>query len=333
MRVMLQILLVKTSSMGDVIHNLPIIADILAHDPDAQFDWMVEEGFAEIPRLHPSVRNIIPVAVRRWRKSIFTRSTWREIRDLKSRLKHTYYDAIIDTQGLLKSAVLAKFAQGEIHGMDYSSAREPIASMLYHHKYPVARKQHAVQRNRILAALALKYPIPLSLPDYGLSNLASAENSLKLPQRYAVFLHGTSRDSKLWPVSHWVTLAEKLEQFNLQVLLPWSNPSEESRATEIAAQSSNVQVLPKLKLTSVAEILAATELNIGVDTGLMHLSTALNKPSIAIYTDTNPEFTGVLPSIKNMAINIGGKAQIPSADDVFKLASGFMQPGFHTAKP
>jgi heptosyltransferase-1 len=322
---MLQILLVKTSSMGDVIHNLPVIADILAHYPEAQFDWMVEESFAEIPKLHPQVRNIIPVAVRRWRKSILSRDTWREISDLKTRLKHTHYDAIIDTQGLLKSAIMANLAQGEIHGMDYHSAREPIASIFYRHKYPVARNQHAVQRNRVLAALALNYPISKLAPHYGLGNLTSQQINLELPHDYVVFLHGTSRDSKLWPVSHWVALAENLKQFNLQVLLPWSNPSEESRAKDIAAQSSNVQVLPKLKLTALASILADSKLNIGVDTGLMHLSTALNKPSIAIYTDTNPEFTGVLPSIENLAINIGGKAQIPSADDVFQLASGFIQ--------
>ncbi len=325
MRAMLHILLVKTSSMGDVIHNLPVIADILAHHPDAQFDWMVEESFAEIPRLHPQVRNVIPVAIRRWRKSLFSRSTWQEIRALKKRLEHTQYDVIIDTQGLLKSAVLAKFAQGSIHGMDSDSAREPLASLFYSHKHAVARSLHAVQRNRVLAALALNYPIPQSLPDYGLSNFHSAENKLELPRDYAVFLHGTSRDSKLWPVSHWIALAEKLKPFNLQVLLPWSNPAEEKRAQKIAAQSTNVTVLPKLKLTPLAGILANSRLNIGVDTGLMHLSTALNKPSIAIYTDTNPEFTGVLPGIENQAINIGGKAQIPDVAAVFKLVSGFMQ--------
>jgi len=325
MQPMLQILLVKTSSMGDVIHNLPVVADILAHYPQAKFDWMVEESFSEIPRLHPGVRNIIPVAVRRWRKSIFSCNTWREINDLRTRLKRTHYDAIIDTQGLLKSAIMANFAQGEIHGMDYRSAREPLASLFYRHKHPVARNQHAVQRNRALAALALKYPAPQSLPDYGLGKLSSRQNNLELPDRYAVFLHGTSRDSKLWPVSHWTALAEKLKQFNLQILLPWSNSTEENRAKDIAAQSSNVQVLPKLKLTALAEILAESKLNIGVDTGLMHLSTALNKPSIAIYTDTDPEFTGVLPGIESLAINIGGKAQIPGADDVFKLASGFIQ--------
>jgi heptosyltransferase-1 len=320
---MLQILLVKTSSMGDVIHNLPIIADIRAHFPNTSFDWMVEEGFAEIPRLHTGVRHVIPVAVRRWRKSIFSRSTWREIADLKKRLNQTQYDAIIDTQGLLKSALLAKLARGEINGMDCHSAREPMASFLYQHKYVVARQQHAVARNRALAALALNYPIPQSAPDYGLSN-TRIETELGLPRPYVMFLHGTSRDSKLWPISHWIALAHRLEQINLHVLLPWSNRAEEGRAKNIVTQTTNVTVLPKLKLTPLAGILANATLNIGVDTGLMHLSTALNKPSIAIYTDTDPTFTGVLPSVENLAINIGGKAQIPSVDDVLQLALAFI---------
>lgn len=325
MRAMLQILLVKTSSMGDVIHNLPVVADILARHPDAQFDWMVEESFAEIPKLHPHIRKVIPVAIRRWRKSLFTSSTWREIGDLKASLKNTGYDFVIDTQGLLKSALLTTLTQGAIHGMNAKSAREPLASLFYSHKHAVTRSLHAVQRNRILAALALNYPIPQSLPDYGLANFHHRSDELSLPKRYVVFLHGTSRDAKLWPVSHWIALAEKLKQYHLQVLLPWSNPAEEKRAQEIAAQSTNVMVLPKLKLSPLAGILANSKLNIGVDTGLIHLSTALNKPSIAIYTDTDPEFTGVLPGIENQAINIGGKAQSPEADAVFNLAAGFLQ--------
>lgn len=323
-----QILLVKTSSMGDVIHNLPIIADIRAHYPTATFDWMVEESFAEIPALHPDIRKVIPVAVRRWRKSILNQNTWHEIRSIKNALSSTHYDAIIDTQGLIKSAVLAKLAHGETYGMNYASAREPAASFFYQHRYAVARNQHAVERNRALAALAMNYPIPTSRPNYGLSTLIQRiklEETLALPLRYVVFLHGTSRDSKLWPTSHWRALAKHLQQFNLHALLPWSNPAEQNRAKEIAAQLPNAQVLPKLKLTQLAGVLANSTLNIGVDTGLMHLSTALNKPSIAIYTDTDPEFTGVLPTVKDLAINIGGKAKIPSADDVFKLALGFIQ--------
>jgi heptosyltransferase-1 len=323
-----QILLVKTSSMGDVIHNLPIIADIRAHYPDAHFDWMVEESFAEIPRLHPLVSNTIPIAVRRWRKSLLHRNTWHEIAELKKRLSPTTYDLIIDTQGLLKSALLAQFAHGDIHGMDYHSAREPIASFFYKQKHHVAKQQHAVSRNRALAALALHYPIPTSAPDYGLAATSLQSLPLALPAHYVVGLHGTSRDSKLWPIAHWVVLAKHLKEAGLSLVLPWSNPAEEQRAKSIAEQASNALVLPKLKLTPLATILAHAQFNIGVDTGLMHLSTALDKPSIAIYTDTNPEYTGVMGGGNNAAINIGGKAQIPSAEDVFDLARKFISKDF-----
>lgn len=327
MPIMLRILLVKTSSMGDVIHNLPIINDILTNYPDTQFDWLVEESFAEIPKLHPKVGEIIPVAIRRWRKHLFNRATWHEISALKQRLRETRYDAVIDTQGLIKSAMLAKLAKGKLHGMDWQSAREPLASLFYQYQHHVPRHQHAIVRNRMLAALALNYPIPAGSPDYGLDKPLASTLPFELPKAYAVFLHGTSRDSKLWPISHWIALAHKLKLADLQILLPWSNANEEKRAKEIAAQSDNVTVLPKLSLTMIAEILSGSTINIGVDTGLMHLSTALNKPSMAIFTDTDPALTGVVPGNADLAVNIGGKAKTPDAEHVFKLALTYISKG------
>lgn len=321
MRAMMQILLVKTSSMGDVIHNLPVVADILARHENAKIDWMVEESFAEIPKLHPNVRNVIPVAVRRWRKSPLSSSTWREINALKHQLGSIKYDAIIDTQGLLKSALLTKLAQGQSHGMDFHSAREPLASLFYHHRHRVEVNQHAVIRNRQLPALALHYPVPATAPDYGLSaieNPIPGEVIDKTGTAYVVCLHGTSSDAKLWPTEQWIALAHKLAKVNLTMLLPWSNPAEQARAAMIATQAPNATVLPKLKLTDLAGILAGATANIGVDTGLIHLSTALNKPTVAIYTDTKPNLTGVFPSISELAVNIGNKGQIPSADSVFE---------------
>ncbi len=321
---MLRILLVKTSSMGDVVHNLPVIADILQHHPDAQIDWLVEESFAEIPKLHPRVAKVITIAIRRWRKSLCRLSTWQEIEQVKKQLKQTQYDAIIDTQGLIKSAIVANWAAGNRYGMDWQSAREPLASLFYTKKYPIPRNQHAVARNRQLAALALHYPIPDCQPDYGVIITAAQNHLPELPAPYAVFLHGTSRDSKLWPLANWVALAKQLAQNHLKIALPWSNTAEFERARAIEAESSNVIVLPKLSLTALAEIMAKSVVNIGVDTGLIHLSTALNKPSIAIYTDTNPEFTGVAPTASNLAINIGGKGQIPDADKVYQLSKTYI---------
>lgn len=321
---MLRILLVKTSSMGDVVHNLPLIADILHHHPDAQIDWLVEESFAEIPKLHPKIANVITIAIRRWRKSLCSRITWQEINAVKNRLKQTKYDFIIDTQGLLKSAVVASWAAGSVHGMDWSSAREPLASLFYDQKYTIPRRQHAVARNRQLAALAMGYAVPDTPPDYGVFAPARAENLPILAKRYAVFLHGTSRDSKLWPVANWIALAAQVKQHQLQVVLPWSNAAEQRRANDIQSLSSNAVVLPKSSLTALAQIMSASAINIGVDTGLIHLSTALNKPSIAIYTDTNPEFTGVAPTASNLAANIGGKGQIPDIDAVYQLSRTYL---------
>ena len=318
---MLKLLIVKTSSLGDVVHNLPIIHDILSHHPDAKIDWVVEESFADIARLHPAVNQVITVAMRRWRKSIFNRRTWHEINLAKRHIAAQPYDLILDTQGLIKSALISSFGHGQSHGYNRHSAREPLASLFYQQKHSVTRNQHAVTRNRTLAALALNYPVPDTAPNYGLTpgNQPAPKQTLSKP--YVVFLHGTSRDSKLWPVSHWITLAHQFKQLNYQVVLPWSNADEETRAQAIAMQSENAVVLPKLNLADIAGVLAHATLNIGVDTGLVHLSTAFNKPTIAIYTDTEPKFTGVLPAIQGLAINIGGKAQIPGSDEVFKLAA------------
>jgi heptosyltransferase I len=315
------ILLVKTSSMGDVIHNLAVIADIRAHHPSATFDWLVEESFAEIPALHTDVKNVITVAVRRWRKQLLSKQTWLEINAVK--LQSVKYDAVIDTQGLIKSAVLTWLTGGETHGMNQATAREPLASVFYRHTYNVPRNLHAVTRNRMLVALALNYPVPNQAPDYGfglVQHASSTANGYTLPTKFAVCLHATSRDSKLWPHAHWVTLGQHLQQQGFSMVLPWANATEKARAELIAKQVEGAVVLPKLGLKMLASIIAQANIAIGVDTGLMHLATALNVPSLAIYTDTDPNLTGLYPGNKAHAINLGGKAQTPSPQLVLKEA-------------
>ncbi|HEY0664595.1 MAG TPA: lipopolysaccharide heptosyltransferase I, partial [Gallionella sp.] len=154
-----RILLIKTTSLGDVLHNLPVVSDIVRHYPDAQIDWAVEEGFAALPKLHPAVRSVIPVAVRRWRKQLFHAATWREIGAFRASLSAQQYDICIDTQGLFKSALLMRGAQGLRCGMDRASAREPLAASMYQQTFTVAKGQHAVERNRQLVAQALGYSL------------------------------------------------------------------------------------------------------------------------------------------------------------------------------
>jgi len=315
--VMKRILLVKTSSMGDVIHNLPVVNDILLHYPDAKIDWVVEESFAEIPRLHPNINQVFTVAMRRWRKAMFSKNTWLEIQQCKLLLSQQPYDFIIDTQGLIKSAIIATWANGERYGYDKDSIREPYASYFYQHNYAISYQQHAVVRNRTLAAMSLGYDIPTNAPDYGTVCNEACLNALlpnlKLP--FVLALHGTSKASKLWPEPQWILLGRMLESQALQLVLPWSDAHEQERAMRIASQLSNAFVLPKLNLSELASIIAQAKGAIGVDTGLSHLCAAFNIPTVAIYTDSSPERTGVMASMA-LATNLGGYQQVPSAQNV-----------------
>ena len=320
----MKILLVKTSSLGDVIHNLPVLNDILQHAPDAHIDWLVEEGFADIPRMHKGVSHVFTLAFRRWRKQLLSQKTWQEIAAFKQLIQQNQYDAIIDTQGLLKSALAMRCARGTKHGYDKQSIREPLASCFYDKTYAISYQQHAVTRNRALCALSLGYEIPTTAPDYGITTKNSMAvdrmviglNTSGLQGGYMIALHGTSRDSKLWPVGHWVALGKQLALQNLNMVLPWASDAEHARATIISQQVPESIVLPKFSINELAGVIANAKAAVGVDTGLSHLAAALNIPTIAIYTDTNPALTGVMAGNVAPAINLGGIAQTPTVNDV-----------------
>lgn len=323
MQFMQRILIVKTSSLGDVIHCLPVVNDILQHAQQVHIDWVVEESFADIPRLHPQVKNVLTVAMRRWRKALFSKNTWQEISEAKHLIQQNQYDAIIDTQGLLKSALIAKQAYGVKHGYDKNSIREPLASWFYDKTYAISYQQHAMTRNRALAAQSLGYSVPETPPDYGISS-KKIQNSgsvthmnIGLQDRYILALHGTSRESKLWPTENWVNLGKLLAQKNLNLALPWANEAEFKRANEISAQLDNASVLPKLSIAELASVISDAKAAIGVDTGLSHLAAALNIPTIAIYTDTDSALTGVMAGSQTQAINLGSIGAMPSVADVF----------------
>lgn len=302
-------LIVKTTSLGDVIHNLPVINDIRSGMPQMQIDWVVEESFADIPRMHPGVGQVFTVAMRRWRKQLFSAATRHELSALKQQLRAQHYDLVLDTQGLLKSALIARLANAPRHGYDRKSIREPLAACLYEHTHKVPKTLHAVTRIRQLAAAALGYAAPDSLPDYGIS--AGTCSNLQLPQRFVIGLHGSSRDSKLWPLEHWIALAAEVHAHGLALVLPWGSQAEHKRALEIAEKSAQTIVLPRLGLQTLAAVIAGAKAAVGVDTGLMHLAVALKKTSIAIYTDTDPSLTGTCPGPDTIAINLGGIDRIP----------------------
>lgn len=325
----MRILLVKTSSLGDVIHNLPVVTDVRLAFPAAAIDWVVEESFAEIPALHPGVQRVIPMALRRWRKALSKADTWQAMRAFYAALRSTPYDAIIDTQGLLKSALvtrLAKLSNAPLlsplthhtrAGFNFDSAREPCAAWFYNTPLFVAKGQHAVVRNRLLAAAALGYTVTaqVSAQSYGVVP-PQLPASLIADDRVLLFT-ATSRDDKLWPEPHWQALGCALAARGLRCLLPSGNAIEQARAQRLAQVIPGAEALPALSLRELAAYCGTARFVIGVDTGLVHLAAALGRPTVALFCASNPALTGVLAG--RAAVNLGTQGMSPTVAEVLAI--------------
>ena len=313
----MRILLVKTSSLGDVIHNLPVVSDILARYPDASIDWVVEENFAELPALHPGVTTVIPVALRRWRKNLFARATWEEMAACYRAISRHEYDFVIDTQGLLKSALITWCARGLRCGHDAGSAREGIASIAYDRNFAVDTKLHAVARNRALVALALGNANDEPL-NYGIA--IAPQPAATKPT--AVLLTATSRDDKLWPEARWIALGRKLSELGMTCALPGGSAVERERASRLARAIPDAIALAPLRLSELARELSAAQIVIGVDTGLVHLAAALGRPTIALYCASDPLLTGVFALTPFQ--NLGARDSPPTLDAVLQTTTAML---------
>ncbi|MDX2164776.1 MAG: lipopolysaccharide heptosyltransferase I [Gammaproteobacteria bacterium] len=288
----MRVLIIKMSSLGDIIHALPALTDAQKNYPDIKIDWVVEPSFAEIPAFHSAVKNIIPAPLRKWRKNIFQTLKNAELEAFHKLLNQDKHDVVIDAQGLIKSGIVAWFSKGTRCGYDRNSIREPLASFFYNKSFNINWDFHAIPRIRRLFAESLNYAFVDSAPDYGI-------DKNKFPQtrnNYCVFLHGTAREDKCWPENLWEKFIVLLNQHHpeLKILLPWGNTEEQLRAERLAKTNSAVEVLPKSTLRELAGLLLHSKFNIAVDTGLGHLSAALDAPTISLYGPTDPKLIGTV---------------------------------------
>jgi heptosyltransferase-1 len=307
---MSDILFIKTSSLGDVIHQMPALTEARRHRPDARFAWVVEEAFAPLVRLHPAVSEVIPVATRRWRTKVLASSTWREVASFRRALREHSYEDVIDTQGLVRSALIARIARGRRHGYDADSIREPAASWLYDVQHTVPRDLHAIARNRLLTGLALGYAAAGPL-DFGLSREDLAP---RRGEPYGILFHATARAEKEWPEASWVALGRTLAARGVPLVLPWGSPHEHARSGRIAAALPNARVPERQPLDHVARLVAGASFVIGADTGLLHLAAAVGVPLVAIFVGSEPSLTG--PMGQGPIAVVGGKRELPLVADV-----------------
>jgi heptosyltransferase I len=317
---MKRVLIVRSSSLGDIVHALPVVHDMRAHCPDLVIDWVAEEPFAALVRLNHGVRRVIPVALRRWRHQLLSRPTWNEAKAFHSALVHERYDAVIDLQEQVKGALIAWLAHGPVHGPDRASAHEAMAALFYRHRHRIDSRQHLLVRCRRLAGAVLGYE-PAGAPLFDLTP-PPANGAPDAP--YVVCLHGTSQDEKLWPEAYWRTLLEHFANAGLPVVLPWGNRTEAARSQRLAGGVPGIIVPPWRALPALAGLLARALLVIGVDTGPTHLAAALGRPTVAIFIATEPRFNGTEPS-SALARDLGGPGNAPEPAQVIAAAGAMLR--------
>jgi heptosyltransferase-1 len=317
---MRRVLIVKTSSMGDVVHALPAISDLARALPDTQVDWLVEQSFSSIPARHGHVHRVIPLQWRKWRKSLRDGATQQALRQCRDALRQKPYDVVLDLQGLVKSAAFACVAKGPRYGYDWSSAREPLASLFYGHRFAVSRQLHAVDRCRQLTAQALGYELPATAPDFGLVPEPGAWSPSGQP--FAVLVPCASRPEKLWPEADWIAVGQRLREQGLEVAVFWGGPQEQERAQRIALACGG-HVPPFLTVAQVIDTMAQAQLIVGLDTGMTHIAAATGRPTLGLYCDHEPGLAGVTGS--GPVKSLGGRGQVPPLKDVLKVVNTWMK--------
>lgn len=295
----MKILVVRLSSLGDILHLFPAISDLRRQFPDAEIHWLIEPAFAEIASWHSAVDKVITVPLRSYKKK------WSKVPalllDLRRQLHAEKYDLILDAQGLLKSALLASMAGTEIHGFHADSAREPLAARFYRKTALIPAGLHVIDKNRQL--IAKLFGANINLPaDFGLDNFCRDQMTKPLPEiiqtlngkKYFVLLHGTTWNSKYWPESSWVELVSLLTKQGLNCLVPWGNEEERQRAQRLQLAGGELaHVLPRLPLSELMLVLLHAQAFVSVESGIGHIAAVLNIPGIMLHGPTDPDYSGI----------------------------------------
>jgi heptosyltransferase-1 len=316
----MHILIVKMSSLGDVIQTIPVVHDLRQQFPEARIDWVVEESFAPLVRRVSGLHRVLPIAQRRWRKSRWSAQTRAERAAFDGQLKAKCYDAVIDFQGLIKSALEARAARLSRDGFNatYGNASDacgyewPVRWLLQRN-LPMPQRIHAVSRYRLLAGLALGYQ-PDGAPHYPLAAAPQPHQSS------VVLAHGTTRADNEWPQAHWLALARHLNASGLRVALPHANALELERVTRLAAAlDGQADIWPRMELPQVLDQMAQSAGVIGVDSGLSHLAVALDLPHVQIFSQPRAWRAG--PVGRSHQVAVGG-AQAPDVATVWHACQG-----------
>jgi heptosyltransferase-1 len=329
----LKILIVKLSSLGDVVHAMPAVRDLARALPNAQIDWVVERGFVSLVRRCKGVHRVIACDLRVWRKTPFSAATRQAWALFKRELQAEAYDAVIDLQGLSKSALVAWLAKLTPEGKRYGLANqtegsgfEAPARWVAHEAIAMPRHIHAVVRSRELCARALRYTLPSELTYGLLAQVDKADAAIKDAADKAGLLgmvalvHGSSRADKQWPVAHWQQLITRLNAAGYGVALPHGNAAEEQSANAIARGMAHAQVWPRLPLDALTDALATCSGVIGVDSGLSHIAVALDLPHVQIYNfdtawRTGPEVAQIASAARQVSVF---ESPTPSLDSVWQ---------------
>ena len=326
-----KILIVRVSSLGDVVHNMPAIADIRRRHPDAQIDWLVEESFLGLVELVTGVHRAIPVSLRRWRKRLLSFDNWREIGQFRRALAAGHYDLVIDCQGLIKTAWVSSMARGRLVGLgnrtDGAGYEWPVR-FFYDRRVRIEPRTHVVERTRQLVAAAFGDPAPQPTDpiDFGLDTgkaaLALSQASLNLPLPYVVFVHATSRADKQWPDAAWIELGQSLIRRGASIVLPWGSEAERATSERLAKEFGAAAIVPpQLLLPAVVGLIDGAAATVGVDTGLVHIAAALKRPTVELYNFATAWRTGGYWSPN--VVNLGTAGRPATLQEVKAALAGF----------